>query len=165
MGASVGYHLTGEEIPACAAPPLDLAGFDGGLALAAVATAARETTDHESYQANRIVVAMVPATRRHRRWDECGEEEEPADCCHMAAAQGIVEVARHRAGDTKTAAADHNPGTNRTHEAAGTVARHHRRILSGLRAAAEEAPDAAFFPPKDATCRFCRSSGFSAPHP
>lgn len=165
MGASVGHHLTGEETSACAEPPLDLAGFDGGLALAAVATAAMKTADHESCQANQIVVAMVPATRRHRRWDECGEEEEPADCCHVAAAQGIVEVARYGAGDMHTAVAAHSPGTDRTHEAAGTVARRHRRILSGLRAADEEAPDAAYFPPKDATCRFCRSSGFSAPHP
>lgn len=166
MGASVGYHRTGEESPASAAPPLDRAGFDGGLVLAAVSTAARKMADHESYQANQIVVAMVPTTRRHRRWDEYGEEEEePADCCHMGAAQGGVEVARHGAGDTKTAAAAHNPGMDRAHKAAGTVARRHRRILSGLPAAAGEAPDAAYSPPKDATCRSCRSSGFSAPHP
>lgn len=165
MGASVGYHRTGEEIPVPAAPPLDHAGFDGGLVLAAVATAARKMTDHESYQTNQFVVAMVPTTRRHRRWDECGEAEEPADCCHMGAAQGAVEVARHGAGDMETAAAAHSPGMDRAHKAAGTVARRHRRILSGLRAAAGEAPDAAHFPPKDATCRSCRSSGFSAPHP
>lgn len=165
MGASVSYHLTGEELPASAAPPLDHAGFDGGLILAVVATAGRKMAHYESYQANQIGFAMVPATRRHRRSDECGAEEEPADCCHMGAAPGEVEVARYGAGDMNNAAAAHNPGTSRTHRAAGTVARRHRRILSGLRAAAEEAPDAAYFSSKDAACRSCRSSGFSAPHP
>lgn len=166
MGASVGYHLTGEGNLAPAAPPPDQAGFGGGLVPAAVATTVTTTVSPGNYQAKRIVAVVVaPTAGTSPRWDVCEEEEEPVGCCRMGAAQRAVEVARHRPGGMKAAAATHILGTGRAHEAAGRVARRHRRILSVLRAAAEEAADAARFPPRDATCRSCRSSGFSARHP
>ena len=162
MGTSVCYHLTGEGSLPPAAPALGHVGSGRGLVPAAVAIAARKMASHGRCQAKQIVVVVAPTTGSPR-WDECEGEEEPVGRSRVGAAQGVVEVAQHEAGDIEAPAA-HSLEMDWTHKAAGTVA-HHRRTLSGFRAAAGEAAGAAHSLPKDVTYRSCRFFGFSAQNP
>lgn len=155
MGATIHYYLAGGgRSPAPDALPLGYADLGGRLVLVAAATLARKIIFPVDYQAKQIAVAVVHATRTIPWEDECEEEGEPVDCCHMGAGEKMLANS-----------SAHSPGLDSTQKAAGTVAHCHRRILSDLHTAAEEAADVADFLPKDAACYSCRSSDFCAPHP
>lgn len=151
--ATTSHHLMEVKSPGPAALPHNFADFGEELVLVAGATPAIETVFPVNYQANQIVVAIAHATRTVP-WE--GESEEQG---------GLVDYCHTEAGKMFANPSAHNLGLGPTQAVLGTVAQFYYRILSDLQIAAEEAADTADFRPKDAAYCFCRSSGFSAPHP